>query len=170
MLCWQYKCTSVGSTKTDTTGKEHETLLKWKLKGSLESQLCWMVFCWGKHMKECFSKVDTDERLRQTGEGTFHWSRHRREDVLFMQTCERTRDEGLFANDTHVLVHLALHSELHLLGCHGDSGWLDAHVEARHMEDTWCLEGLNRTPRRSDRDSLACCTASCAMLVGLSLH
>ena len=47
-------------------------ILKWKLKGSLESQLCWMVFCWGKHMKECFPEVDTGERLRQTREGTFH--------------------------------------------------------------------------------------------------
>lgn len=33
--------------------------VKWKLKGSLESQLCWMVFCWGK----C--------------ERTFCWSRRR---------------------------------------------------------------------------------------------
>jgi hypothetical protein len=23
--------------------------MKWKPKGSLESQLCWVVFCWGKH-------------------------------------------------------------------------------------------------------------------------
>jgi hypothetical protein len=27
--------------------------LEWKFRGSLESQLCWMVFCWGKHKKEC---------------------------------------------------------------------------------------------------------------------
>ena len=33
--------------------------LKWKPKGSLESQLCWMVFYLGKHMKECFPEVDT---------------------------------------------------------------------------------------------------------------
>ena len=45
--------------------------LKWKLKGSLESQLCWMVFCWGKHVKECFPEVDTGERLRQTREERF---------------------------------------------------------------------------------------------------
>jgi hypothetical protein len=25
-----------------------------------------MVFCWGKHVKECFPEVDTGERLRQT--------------------------------------------------------------------------------------------------------
>jgi hypothetical protein len=43
-------------------------LLKWKVKGILESQLCWIVFCWGKHSKECCPKVDTGERLRQTGE------------------------------------------------------------------------------------------------------
>ena len=45
--------------------------LKWKLKGSLESQLCWMVFCWGKNVKECFPEEDIGERLRQTHEGTF---------------------------------------------------------------------------------------------------
>lgn len=28
----------------------------------MESQL---VFCWGKHMKECLAIVDTDNRLRQ---------------------------------------------------------------------------------------------------------
>jgi hypothetical protein len=32
--------------------------VKWKLKGSLESQLCWKVFYWGKHVKECFPEVD----------------------------------------------------------------------------------------------------------------
>jgi hypothetical protein len=47
-------------------------VLKWKVKGALESQLCRMVFCWGKHVKECFPEVDTGERLRQTGKGTFH--------------------------------------------------------------------------------------------------
>ena len=36
--------------------------MKWKLTGSLESQLCWMVFCSGKHVKGCFSEVDTNER------------------------------------------------------------------------------------------------------------
>jgi len=52
----------------------------------------------------------TGERLRHTLEGTFHWSRHRREDVLLNQACERTHDEGFFANDVHVLVRLTLHS------------------------------------------------------------
>ena len=38
--------------KSDSSWEKRK--MKWKLKGSLESQLCWMVFCWGKHMKECF--------------------------------------------------------------------------------------------------------------------
>jgi hypothetical protein len=41
-------------------------------KGSLESQLCWMVCSWGKHVKESFPEVDMGERLRQTCEETFH--------------------------------------------------------------------------------------------------
>ena len=45
--------------------------LQWKLKGSLESQLRWMMFCWGKHVKEWFPEVDTGERLRPTHEGMF---------------------------------------------------------------------------------------------------
>ena len=50
------------------------SLKLWKLKGSLESRLderklCWMVFCWGKHVNDCVPEVDTGERLRQTHEG-----------------------------------------------------------------------------------------------------
>ena len=26
--------------------------MKWRLKGSLGSQVYWMVFCWGKHTKD----------------------------------------------------------------------------------------------------------------------
>ena len=37
--------------------------VKWKLKSSLESWLCWMVFCWGKHVKEHFPEADTGERI-----------------------------------------------------------------------------------------------------------
>jgi hypothetical protein len=37
--------------------------VEWELKGSLESQLCWMVFYWGKRMKECFTEADTGERM-----------------------------------------------------------------------------------------------------------
>ena len=40
-----------------------------RLKGSLESQLCWMVFCWGKHMKEYFPEVNTGERLSKADTG-----------------------------------------------------------------------------------------------------
>jgi hypothetical protein len=45
--------------------------VKWKLKGSLECQLYWMVFYCDKHMKECFPEVHLGERLRQTHEGMF---------------------------------------------------------------------------------------------------
>ena len=75
--------------------------MKWKRKGSLESQLCWMVFCWGKHMKACFPEVDTDEWLRQTHEGTFSGSSHRRKDVLLTQAHKRTHNEGFF-----VIMHI----------------------------------------------------------------
>jgi hypothetical protein len=78
----------------------------------------WMVFCWGKHVKECFPEVDTGERIRQTHEGTFHWSRHRRENALLKQARERTHDEGFVTKDTHVLVHLTLHSWDALAGLH----------------------------------------------------
>jgi len=40
-----------------------EKPLKWKFKGCLESQLCWVVFCWGKHVKECFLEADTGKRM-----------------------------------------------------------------------------------------------------------
>jgi hypothetical protein len=33
------------------------------------SEVGWMVFCYGKHMKECLAEADTGERLRQTREG-----------------------------------------------------------------------------------------------------
>jgi len=78
--------------------------MKWKVKGPLESQLCGMVFRWGKHEKESFPEVDTGERLGQTREGAFSWSRHRRKDVLLKQACERTRDEGVFANEPHACI------------------------------------------------------------------
>jgi hypothetical protein len=48
-----------------------DVCLKWKLKGFLVSQLCWMVFCWQTlksvflkqtPLKGCFSKADTGER------------------------------------------------------------------------------------------------------------
>ena len=50
---------------------ENNSKLKWKLQEFFEKSVCWMVFCWGKHMKECFPEEDTDGGLRQTHEGTF---------------------------------------------------------------------------------------------------
>ena len=47
----------------DSNAPETEAVLKWKPKGSLESQLCWIVFCWGKHVKEHFAEADTGERM-----------------------------------------------------------------------------------------------------------
>lgn len=38
-------------------------IVKWKLVVSLESQLGWMVFCFGRDMKECSPAVDTGERM-----------------------------------------------------------------------------------------------------------
>lgn len=37
--------------------------VKWKLQSSLESQLCWMMFYWGKRVREHFTNVGTDKRL-----------------------------------------------------------------------------------------------------------
>jgi hypothetical protein len=135
-----------------------------------------MVFCWGKHMKGRFIKVDTHERLRQTREGTFHWSRHRREDVLLKQAHERTRDEGFFANNTHVLVHLTLHSwtafvripyrEIHQKSSGGmlqfiatslDSGWLGKWCQLRqtHMlrQNSWRTQEVWRTYKEDSTTS-----------------
>jgi hypothetical protein len=61
-------------------------------------------------VKECFPEVDTGERLRQTHEGRFCWSRHGREDVLLKQARERPRDEGFFADVMYVLVRFTLYS------------------------------------------------------------
>jgi hypothetical protein len=112
--------------------------------------------------------VDTGERLRQSREGTFSWSRHRTEDVLLKQAHERTHDEGILANDKHVLVYLILH----LWGLHGkksaqktsrdilqflaissDLGWLAERCQLRQMHvprlDPWRIcdvwRDINRT-------------------------
>ena len=53
-------------------------------------KVSWMVFCWGKHVKERLAQVDTGERLRQTHEKTLGWSRHKWKDVLLKQAHERT--------------------------------------------------------------------------------
>lgn len=82
--------------------------LKWNTQGSQESRLdgvlLWQtggMFPYSGH--RC-------ERLRLTGEGMFPSDRHRREDVLLKQAHERTRDEGDFAHNMHVLVRLTLHT------------------------------------------------------------
>jgi hypothetical protein len=89
-------------------------------------------------VKGCFPKVDIGERLWQTCEGIFCSNRLRREDVLLKQTRERTHDEGVFANNTHVWSGLHCVVELHLSGTRAD--WMHmmrgkAHAEARHVED-----------------------------------
>ena len=63
--------TGVGTIHTLTL-PELGAQMKWKVKVSLESQLCWMVTCWDKQVKEHFAEVDIGERLRQTREGRFH--------------------------------------------------------------------------------------------------
>lgn len=47
--------------KPRTLGMLDSTLLKWKLKGSLESQLYWMLFCWGRQVKEHFTEAGPGE-------------------------------------------------------------------------------------------------------------
>lgn len=37
--------------------------LRQKLMVSLEIQLCLIVFCWGRHLKECFLEAHTGERM-----------------------------------------------------------------------------------------------------------
>jgi hypothetical protein len=81
-------------------------------------RVLWEVRCIGW----CFAGANTQRSallkwtqvkgclLKQTCAGTFHWSRHRWKDVLLKQACERTSDEEFLANNTHVLVHLTLHS------------------------------------------------------------
>ena len=54
-----------------------------------------MVLCWGKKR----------ERM-------FRWGWHRRKDALLKQARERTRDEGVFAKGSCVLVCLTLIAEL----------------------------------------------------------
>jgi hypothetical protein len=66
--------------------------LKWKLRGSFESQLCWMVFCWG-----------------QTHEGVFSWSRHRwkaKADSWRNISLKQTQEKGCSANCKHVKGHV----------------------------------------------------------------
>jgi hypothetical protein len=102
---------------------------------------------------------------------------NRREDVLLIWIYERTHDEGLYANNTHVLVHLTLHSwaaffgtprtwadRMHVLM--QDLCWGKTQSEARHVEDTY-LEGITRTWQDDKERTWFAGTASCAMVVGL---
>jgi hypothetical protein len=67
-------------------------------------------------MKECFPEVDMGERIRQTCEGTFPLSIHRREDVLLKQARERACDEEFFTNNIRSTLHCIV--KLHLSGLH----------------------------------------------------
>jgi hypothetical protein len=125
----------------------------------------------------------------------FCWSRQRRQYILLKQAHERTCDKGYFANNRHYGSILHFIVELHLSGCHREkctkkvlmvccsffpfpliicTCWGKTHVETRHVEDTWCLEGINRTPQSGGRgvcgkgeSSWLASTDSCTMLVGL---
>jgi hypothetical protein len=99
-----------------------------------------MGFCWSKHVQGCLAEADTGERLRQTLEGTFCWSSHRRERVLLKQAHKRTHEEGFFTKDMHLLVCSSFKlilfkstpaSEMEFLDTH--SGVLDS-----RMNDTTC--------------------------------
>jgi hypothetical protein len=116
--------------------------MKWKLKGSLESHLHRMVFCWGKlkqtWVKGCSAKASM-------------WKDHMVKDSLL----------------TTRMYWFTLHcmTELHLSGLHAPklfwwcavaSCWFfgleltgrvmsdetDTRAEAKHVEDMWCLEGV----------------------------
>ena len=64
--------------------------------------LKWKQGFFGKSIGCCFAGA--------THKGIFNWSRHRWKDVLLKQACEKTHDEGFFANNIHVLFGLILHS------------------------------------------------------------
>ena len=110
-------------------------------------------------MKEYFPEEDTGEKLRQTHEGTFHWRRHRREDVLLKQARERhvMKDSSLTTHMYWSALHWVakqhlseLHKEKHtnklvvvccsFLATSADSGWL---AEWCQLEQTHVL---SKTP------------------------
>jgi hypothetical protein len=45
----------------DIQDKKWEGVVKWKLKISLGSQLCQMMFCWGTQVKGCLAKADIEK-------------------------------------------------------------------------------------------------------------
>jgi len=70
--------------------------MKWKVT--------WMVFCWGKHMKENLAETDTGERM----------------------FCQSKQVKGHMMKDSLLTAHMywsALHCvvELHLLGLHREN-------------------------------------------------
>jgi DnaJ-class molecular chaperone len=73
----------------------------------LESQLCQMVFYWGKHLKAC-SEADTSEKMFQCGTLMKECATEADTGERIMQTCKRAHGEGFITNDTHVLVELNL--------------------------------------------------------------
>jgi len=71
-------------------------------------------------MKGFFGKsvVSAGVLLGRTREWVFSWSRYRWKDVLLKQACGRTRDEGIFANNMHVLVCLTCVIKVYLSRLH----------------------------------------------------
>jgi hypothetical protein len=105
---WQHAVFMKSSSSLYFRGRECLFVM---LVGRRNSRVLWKIGWWhfaGAHVKEL--KWTRCERLRQTREGRFRWSRHRREDALLKQARERTRGEGAFADNTHALVCLTLHS------------------------------------------------------------
>ena len=140
------------------------------LDGVLLGQTREGMFSWCGHKRKTVL-------LKQTHEGTFGWSRHRWKpradswrnvslkqtqvkDALLKQACERTRNEGLFTNDTQVSVRLTLLSwapftgtpyrethqktsggVLQLLAASEDLGWLAEWSQLRQTlvqrQDLW---------------------------------
>jgi len=123
------------------------------------------VFSWSEQKSE---------RLRQTYEGTFRYSEaDRKEDVLLKQTLERVCDEGFFANNTHVLVCLTLHSwATFIWTLRTQADWMYMLRQdlcwSKACEDTWRLEVINKTPQSDGDAAWLAGTAICATLVGLS--
>jgi hypothetical protein len=150
-----------------------------------------MVFYWGKHVKQRLVKVDTGKRLKQTCEGKFHEADTG--ERMFCQ-CKHMKEhvmkDFLLMTDMYWCALLCI-IELHLSGLHrekctknlwwcavvcccfqelgliGCTCWGKTHAKPRHMEDTWCLEGINRTSQSGGDRAWLAGTASFAMLVGL---
>ena len=52
-----------GSSLGDDSTVKFQAIVKGKFMDSLGSQLCQMVFCWARQMKECFPKVDLGKMI-----------------------------------------------------------------------------------------------------------